>query len=78
MRAALAALRVQQVERVIIAVPVAPISAMRELLGAGEEVVCVRAEEQFEAIGNWYEDFTQTSDREVCSLLEAARQALLA
>jgi predicted phosphoribosyltransferase len=78
MRAALAALRVQQVARVIIAVPVAPISAMRELLGAGEEVVCVRAEEQFEAIGNWYEDFTQTSDGEVCSLLEAARQALLA
>lgn len=71
MRAALSALRKQQPARLLVAVPVAPLSTYRELQAEGEEVVCIRATEPFDAIGSWYEDFTQTSDEEVRALLEA-------
>ncbi|MBI2820345.1 MAG: phosphoribosyltransferase [Acidobacteria bacterium] len=74
MRAAIAALRKQQPAHLIVAVPVAPLSTVRELQAEGEEVVCVRAIEPFGAIGAWYEDFTQVSNQEVYDLLvEAAR-----
>ena len=72
MRVALAAFRKQQPARLIVAVPVAPLSTVLELRAEGEEVVCVRAIEPFDAIGSWYKDFRQISDEEVCDLLERA------
>ena len=72
MRAALSALKKLQPARLIVAVPVAPLSTVLELKAEGEEVVCIRAAEPFHAIGSWYEDFTQISDEEVCRLLERA------
>ena len=72
MRAAISSLRKQQPARLIVAVPVAPLSTVLELKAEGEEVVCIRATEPFDAIGAWYEDFTQISDAEVCDLLEEA------
>ena len=72
MRAAIAALRKQHPTRLIVAVPVAPRSTVRELQAEGEEVVCVRALEPFGAIGAWYENFAQVSNEEVCELLEQA------
>lgn len=71
MRAAIAALRTQQPARLIVAVPVAPLSTVRELKAEGEEIVCVQAMEPFGAIGAWYEDFTQVADEEVSELLES-------
>ena len=72
MRAAIAALRKQHPTRLIVAVPVAPRSTVRELQAEGEEVVCVRALEPFGAIGAWYENFAQVSNEEVSELLEQA------
>ena len=72
MRAALCALKKQEAARIIVAVPIAPRSTVRELEAEQVEVVCVRATEPFGAIGAWYEDFAQTSDDEVCELLEEA------
>ena len=72
MRAAIAALRKQLPAHLVVAVPVAPISTVRELQAEGEEVVCVQAVEPFGAIGAWYEDFTQVSNEAVCDLLEQA------
>jgi erythromycin esterase-like protein len=37
-------------------------------------VVCLRTPRPFVAVGNWYEDFAQTSDEEVRELLERARR----
>ena len=72
MRAAVSALRKQQPARVIVAVPIAPVSTVLEWKAEGEEVVCLRAAEPFGALGAWYEDFTQLSDAEVCELLQKA------
>ncbi|MBI3934056.1 MAG: phosphoribosyltransferase [Acidobacteria bacterium] len=72
MRAAIAALRKQQSAHLIVAVPVAPLSTVRELQAEGDEVVCARAIEPFGAIGAWYEDFRQVPDEQVSELLETA------
>jgi predicted phosphoribosyltransferase len=58
---------------VLLAVPVAPPSADRALRGDADEVICLEMPDRFLAIGEWYEDFAQTSDEEVVALLRAAR-----
>jgi putative phosphoribosyl transferase len=56
--------------RVIIATPVAPPSTIRRLAGVADEVIAVRTPENFFAIGEWYSDFSPTSDDEVRRLLQ--------
>ena len=61
---------------VVLAVPVAPPSADRALRGDADEVICLEMPDRFLAIGEWYEDFAQTSDEEVVALLRAAQAGL--
>jgi putative phosphoribosyl transferase len=72
MRAAAAALRAQHPERLIVAVPVAPPETCASLRSEVDDVVCAMVPEPFFAVGNWYDDFSQTSDEEVRELLRAA------
>jgi putative phosphoribosyl transferase len=74
MQAAVAALRVQHPARIIVAVPVAATSACELFNRPGEGIscVCAEAQEHFRAVGLWYEDFSQTTDEEVCALLNRA------
>jgi predicted phosphoribosyltransferase len=76
MRAAAAALRVQHPERLIVAVPVAPPETCASLRTEVDDVVCALAPEPFFAVGNWYDDFSQTTDQEVRELLRAAETAV--
>ncbi len=69
MRAAVAALRLQQPERIIVAVPVAAPSTCEEFKAEVDEIVCVLTPEPFQAVGLWYENFSQTTDDEVRDLL---------
>jgi predicted phosphoribosyltransferase len=71
-RSAIEALRKQRPERIVVAVPVAPQIACDQLNAMGDDVecICLMNPEQFIAVGLWYEDFVQTTDQEVCSLLE--------
>jgi putative phosphoribosyl transferase len=57
---------------VVLAVPVAPPSACSALAADADEVICLETPGHFMAIGEWYQDFSQTSDREVVSLLQRA------
>jgi len=68
MRAAVRALRLSGPKRIVIAVPVA---ARDTALSLREEadIVCLNMPAEFHAVSNWYEDFSQTSDEEVRSLL---------
>src|SRR5215469_7131790 len=72
-RAACQVARALGAARVVLAVPVAPPSAGTTLADAMDELVCLETPERFLAIGEWYEDFSQTRDEEVVSLLRAAR-----
>ena len=73
-RAACQVARAQGAARVVLAVPVAPTSTVEEL-GRDAEVVCVESHDDFWAIGQFYRDFTQTSDGEVARLLDESAQA---
>jgi putative phosphoribosyl transferase len=72
MRAAVMAVRQQQPARVVVAVPVGASTTCQELAREADEVVCLRTPEPFVAVGLWYIDFTQTSDRDVQQLLESS------
>jgi predicted phosphoribosyltransferase len=74
MRAAAGALRRRGARRIVVAVPVAAAAACEQFRGEVDEVVCARTPEQFRAVGEWYDDFSQTTDEEVCRLLSLARK----
>ncbi|HTK15176.1 MAG TPA: phosphoribosyltransferase family protein [Acidimicrobiia bacterium] len=59
--------------RVVVAAPVAPPSAIDALSHVADEMIVLRSPESFVAIGQFYDDFTQTSDAEVVRLLDRAR-----
>jgi putative phosphoribosyl transferase len=71
-RAAYQVAGAQGAARVVLAVPVAPPSACGALAADADEVICLETPGHFLAIGEWYQDFSQTSDREVVSLLQRA------
>ncbi len=73
MRAAVAALRQLGPDRVVVAVPVAAESTCADFRREVDEMVCLATPEPFLAVGRFYEDFSQTSDEEVSSLLAQAR-----
>jgi predicted phosphoribosyltransferase len=72
MRAAVKALRQRGVGKIVVAVPVGPPDTCREFEEDADEVVCGIAPEFFQAVGQYYEDFSQTSDEEVRELLARA------
>jgi len=75
MRAAVAALRQRGVAKIVVAVPVGPPDTCREFEGIADEVVCASAPEFFQAVGQYYEDFSQTSDEEVRELVARAAES---
>ncbi len=74
MRAAAAALRSLGAARLVAAVPVAPREGCDAMWEVVDDVVCARIPERFLAVGEWYEDFSQTSDEEVSELLRRAQR----
>jgi predicted phosphoribosyltransferase len=76
--AALASLRRRQPERLIFAAPVCAPGSSRRLHDVVDEVVCVKTPLLFRAVGEWYQDFDQTTDEEVIALLREARGARVA
>lgn len=69
MRAALKALRTRKPEKIIVAVPVAPTDTRERLQDVADEFVCVLSPADFQAVGQFYRNFGQTSDDEVRTLL---------
>jgi putative phosphoribosyl transferase len=69
MKAAVEAVRAHDPARIIVAVPVGSPETCREFADVADEIVCARAPEYFAAVGQWYRDFSQTSDEEVRDLL---------
>jgi putative phosphoribosyl transferase len=74
MRAAVKALRQCGAARIVVAVPVGPPDTCREIEEEADETVCATTPEFFQAVGQYYEDFSQTSDEEVRELLARAAQ----
>ncbi len=73
-RAAIQALRQLNPAKIVLGVPVAPLTTCNRLKAEVDELVCVSTPKYFYAIGQFYADFSQVSDREVTELLQRASQ----
>src|SRR6266850_4257881 len=76
MRAAVKALRQRGAAKIVVVVPVGPPDTCREFEDQADEVICASMPEFFQAVGQYYEDFSQISDDEVRELLARAAQEL--
>jgi putative phosphoribosyl transferase len=73
MRAALAAVRQRHPARVIVAVPVSAPETYAAFTAEADAIVSPLTPDNFRAVGQFYVDFPQTGDEEVCRLLAEAR-----
>jgi putative phosphoribosyl transferase len=69
LKAAITLLKHQHLKELIVAVPVAPRSTYTELSTEVDSLICLEVTDSFSGVGAFYQDFTQTSDEEVCHLL---------
>jgi putative phosphoribosyl transferase len=74
-RAAVSTVKHRGAARVVLAVPVAPPSALRALQEDVDDVVCVETSDRFFGISQWYEDFRQVGDEEVRDVLDSMHRA---
>jgi len=75
MMAAVESVRHLKPGRIVVAVPVAPPSACKELAVRVDEIICLYTPPMFEAVGAWYEDFSQISDDEVRELIQRGNES---
>jgi putative phosphoribosyl transferase len=71
-RAACRVARAHGAARVVLAVPVAPKATVLALQDECDDLFSVASPESFSAVGEWYDDFSPTSDAEVVELLRNA------
>jgi len=76
MKAALASVKNRGAKSVTVAVPVGPPQTIQELKTLADKVICLYTPEYFQAIGQFYKDFSQTTDQEVINLLQLCRQSM--
>jgi predicted phosphoribosyltransferase len=69
MRAAIVSLRDAGAARIVVAVPVGTTSACRKIRQEADDLVCLYTPEPFFGVGQWYDNFVQTTDEEVLALL---------
>ena len=74
MLAALHALRSRAPQKLVCAVPVAPPDTLEKVGEKSDEVVCLHAPENFQAVGQFYADFGQVEDEEVIALLSERKK----
>jgi predicted phosphoribosyltransferase len=72
MFAAIEALRKLNAGRIVVAVPTVSPATFYEMERVVDEIVAVMMPEHFRGVGQWYQDFSQTSDEEVRQLLGQA------
>jgi putative phosphoribosyl transferase len=72
-RAACQVARAHGASRIVLAVPVAPAAALSALRDVCDDLLCVATPDPFFAVGEWYRDFSPTSDDEVNEVLRRAQ-----
>jgi putative phosphoribosyl transferase len=70
MKAAITTLKKEKIEKLVIALPVAPPSTAAELKEMADEFICLETPYDFFAVGSYYHNFKQVSDVEVIELLQ--------
>jgi len=73
MKAGIATLREEKIEKLVVAVAVSPLETADELRTMADEFICLYTPSDFMAVGNYYRDFTQVTDEEVAEMLKESR-----
>ena len=74
MRAAILAVRSRGPAKIVVAVPAGSRSAVKRVAEMADNVICLESPAGFNAVGQFYRAFGQTSDDEVRELLDKARE----
>lgn len=72
-KAAISALKMEKIEKLVVALPVSPPETAEKLRQMVDEFICLETPDDFMAVGSYYQDFTQVSDEEVIEILEKSR-----
>jgi predicted phosphoribosyltransferase len=72
MRVAVLALKRKRPAQIVVAVPLGAPTTCAEFESEVDQVICAVTPEPFRSVGQWYMDFSQTSDEEVRDLLRRA------
>jgi predicted phosphoribosyltransferase len=75
MLAAIRSVRSHRPRKIVVAVGVAPRESLVAVAKEADEVVCLDSPEDFYAVGEFFDDFSQVSDEMVVAALGAAKQA---
>jgi putative phosphoribosyl transferase len=73
MRAAIASLGRLNPAQMVVAIPVASPSTLLDLRSEADGIICLWTPPDLNSVGEWYQDFSQTTDDEVNTLLDSAR-----
>lgn len=69
-------IQLQKPSKIVVALPVSPNSALRKIREMPEvnEVICLSTPVNFQAVGQFYDEFDQVNDQEVVALLKKANE----
>ncbi|HEY4830972.1 MAG TPA: phosphoribosyltransferase [Waddliaceae bacterium] len=70
MKAAIRTMRAERAESIVVAIPVSSLEALEEIRKQVDDIICLFAPRNFQAVGQFYQDFTPTEDEEVIELLK--------
>lgn len=70
MKAAIATLKKENIDRLVVALPVAPPETALKLGNMVDEFICLLLPDDFASVGQYYDDFGQVSDEEVAEILQ--------
>lgn len=73
MRAAASAIKTKNPAKIVVAVPTGASDTCEIFKKEVDEVICMATPEPFYGVGAWYGNFSQTTDEDVCELLDKAR-----
>lgn len=73
MKAAIKSVKAEGVKFLVVAVPVSPPDTFYEIRGMADEAIAIETPSFFQAVGQFYEDFTPTEDEDVINLLTLSR-----
>lgn len=76
MQAAIAALRTHNPACIVVAVPVSAAETCEAMSNLADRVICPLQPIDFQAVGCWYDNFSQVSDDEVIKLLKQSAQLI--
>lgn len=74
MKAGVISVKKKKPEKIIVAIPVASPQSVEELKEITDEVICLYAPAYFAAVGQFYTEFSQTSDDEVIEILKKIKE----